>query len=117
MQIIVLIIYAIISVAGVTFVKLGSGAPLSFAVGSNGITFGVGWLTLLGLLLYVISFLVYMTLVAKSNLTYLTPVSSGMVYVLTLIVSLTLFKEQITPTQWMGWCLIIGGVILMNIRK
>ena len=117
MQIITIIIYAVISVTGVTLVKLGSSNPLTFSFEQGGFTFGLGWTTLLGLVLYVISFLVYMTLVSKNNLTYLTPVSSGMVYVLTLVVSLALFKEQVSTFQWIGWCLIIVGVVLMNIKK
>ena len=44
---------AVISVTGLTLVKLGSGNPVSFAVGQSGFSFGAGWLTLLGLVLYV----------------------------------------------------------------
>lgn len=117
MQIFTIIIYAIISVSGLTLVKLGSSNPLSFSVGQAGFTIGAGWMTLLGLMLYVISFLIYMTLVAKNNLTYLTPVSSAVVYILTMIVSLAILKERITPMQWVGWSLILVGVVFMNIKK
>ena len=117
MQIITIIIYAIISVAGVTLVKLGGRNPLVFSFVQGGFSFGAGWTTVLGLVLYVISFLIYMTLVAKNNLTYLTPVSSGMVYILTLVVSLVVLKEQVGTLQWIGWCLILVGVVLMNIKK
>lgn len=117
MQIVTIIFYAIISVSGLTLVKLGSGNPLSFSIGQSGFTFGAGWMTLLGLVLYVISFLIYMTLVTKNNLTYITPVSSAVVYILTMVVSLFILKEQVTVTQWIGWCLILVGVVFMNIKK
>lgn len=117
MQIVSIVIYAVISVAGLTLVKLGSNSPLSFTMGQSGFSIGMGWMTLLGLVLYVASFLIYMTLVAKNNLTYLTPVSSGIVYVLTMVVSLCVLKEQVTPLQWGGWCLILVGVVLMNIKR
>lgn len=42
MQIITIIIYALISVAGLTLVKLGSNNPLSFTFGSSGFSFGNG---------------------------------------------------------------------------
>ena len=117
MQIIMILIYAVTAVSAVTLVKLGNVAPLTFSVGQAGFSFGIGWITLLGLLLYIVSFLIYMTLVSKNNLTYLTPVSSGMVYILTMIVSLSILKEQVTPTQWAGWGLILAGLLLMNLKK
>ena len=117
MQIFTIILYAVISVAGLTLVKLGSNNPLTLSMGTSGISFAVGWMTLLGLILYVASFLIYMTLIAKNNLTYVTPVSSAIVYILTMIVSLVLLKEQVTPMQWVGWCLILVGALLMNLKK
>lgn len=117
MQIISILIYAVVSVAGLTLVKLGSSSPLALSIGQSGFSVGIGWITLLGLVLYVVSFLLYMTLVAKCSLTYLTPVSSGIVYVLTMIVSIFVLKEQVTLLQWGGWCLILAGVIMMNIKK
>lgn len=117
MQIVTVIIYAIISVSGLTLVKLGSSSPLSLSIGQGGFSLGVGWVTLLGLVLYIVSFLIYMTLIAKNNLTYITPVATAVVYILTMAVSLFVLKEQITPMQWIGWCLILVGVVLMNIKK
>ena len=117
MQLITIIIYAVISVTGLTLVKLGSSNPLSFSLEHTGFSFGVGWLTLLGLVLYIISFLIYMTLIAKNSLTYVTPVASAIVYILTMVVSLVVLKEQVTPMQWVGWCLILVGAVLMNLKK
>ena len=115
MQVITIIIYAIVSVTGLTLVKLGSSTPLSVSLQQSGFSFGVGWV--LGLILYILSFLIYMTLIAKNNLTYITPVSSAVVYILTMVVALCIFKEQVTPVQWIGWCLILVGVVLMNVKK
>ena len=117
MQLFTIIIYAVISVTGLTLVKLGSSNPLSFSLDHAGFSFGVGWMTLLGLVLYVVSFLIYMTLIAKHNLTYVTPVATAIVYILTMIVSLVILKEQVTTMQWIGWCLILVGAVLMNIKK
>lgn len=117
MQILIIIVYAAISVAGLTLVKLGSSNPLTLSVGATGFSFGVGWITLLGLILYVVSFLIYMTLVAKNSLTYLMPVATAITYILTMSVSLAVLKEQVTPVQWAGCALILVGVILMNLKK
>lgn len=117
MQIFMIILYAAISVTGLTLVKLGSGNPLSFSVGGTGFSVCIGWVTLLGVVLYIVSFLIYMTLVTKNTLTYLTPVSSAVVYILTTLVSLVVFRENMTPLQWIGWTLILVGVFLMNLHK
>lgn len=117
MQFFSIIIYALLSVGGLTLIKLGSQNPLSISVGANGISLGAGWITLCGFVLYVVSFLIYTTLVTKNNLSYITPVSSAVVYILTLVVSLVVFKEQMTMVQWGGWCLILIGVVLMNLKK
>lgn len=117
MQILVILIYALISVTGLTLVKLGSNNPLTLSVGATGFSFGVGWTTLLGLVLYIVSFLIYMALIAKNNLTYITPVASAIVYILTMIVSLVVLKEQMTFLQWVGWSLILIGAFLMNLKR
>lgn len=117
MQILTIILYAIISVAGLTLVKLGSNNPLAFSIGTSGCFVSVGWMTLLGLVLYIASFLIYMTLVAQNNLTYVTPIASAVVYILTMIVSIVVLKEQMTVMQWTGWSLILVGAFLMNLKK
>ena len=117
MQIFTIILYAVISVAGLTLVKLGSNNPLSFSFGSSGFSFSLGWMTLLGLALYVVSFLMYMMLIAKNNLSYLTPVSTAIVYILTMLVAVVVLKEQMTLLQWGGWCLILIGALLMNLKR
>lgn len=117
MQFVTIILYAIISVGGLTLIKLGGSNPLSLEINHAGVSFGMGWLTLCGFILYVASFLIYMTLVSKNNLSYITPVSSAVVYALTLVVSLVIFKEHMSVVQWIGWCAILVGVVLMNIKK
>ena len=117
MQFVSIIIYAIVSVSGLTLVKLGSENPLTLEIAKNYFSMNAGWVTILGLLLYVVSFLMYMKLVAQNSLTYLMPVSQGVVYLLTLLVSLYVLHEKMAMHQWMGCLLILSGLILMNIKK
>ena len=117
MQFITIIIYALLSVGGLTLVKLGSENPLALEIAKNSFSVKAGWVTIAGLLLYIASFLLYMRLVAQNSLTYLMPVSQGVVYVLTLLVSLLVLREKLSIYQWAGWLLILGGLILMNWKK
>ena len=116
MSIVVMAIYAFLSVGGLTCFKLGSQKTLSVGVTSAAFSLQISWLSLLGLAMYVVSFLIYMSLVAKMELSYLMPVMTGVVYILTLIVSLAVFHETIASTEWIGVVLVLCGVILMNIK-
>lgn len=117
MQFVTILIYAAISVGGLTLVKLGSASPLTLEISKTSFSVNAGWTTILGLILYIVSFLIYMKLVSRNSLTYLMPVSQGVVYVLTLLVSLFVLHEKLTLHQWVGWTLILAGLILMNLKK
>ena len=117
MQVLSVVLYTIVSVSGITLVELGNQYPISIGIDHAQATFSIGWTTLCGMFLYVISFLVYMTLIAKNNLTYITPITTGLTYILTMIVSLVIFKEQCSLPQAVGIVLIISGVMLMNVKK
>ena len=66
--------------------------------------------------MYVCSFLIYMGLVSKIQLSYLAPISTGVVYVLTLAAALFIFHEPVTVLKMAGVFLVLCGIILMNIK-
>lgn len=57
-----------------------------------------------------------MGLVSKNNLSYLLPVVTGAVYLLTMLSSVLIFKESIYYVQLIGSALILLGLVLMNIK-
>ena len=57
-----------------------------------------------------------MGLVSKNNLSYLLPVVTGAVYLLTMFSSVLIFKESIYYVQLIGSALILLGLVLMNIK-
>ena len=116
-QFLILILYACMSVGGLTCFKLGSQQALSVELTRTAMNVQVSWLSILGICMYVGSFLIYLGLVSRIQLGYLTPVSSAIVYILTLAVSLLIFKENYSLTQLLGMVLILSGVVLMNIKK
>lgn len=117
MNILIILVYTLLSVSGVVFFKLGSTQELTLEVTASAFCLKISWLSILGLVFYVISFLIYMGLVAKTDLGYLVPVCTGVVYLMTLSASVLIFKESFTATDIVGSLLILGGVILMNIKK
>ena len=116
MFVVVLAIYALLSVGGLTCFKLGAQQALSINVTGSALSLHISWLSLLGLAMYVCSFLIYMGLVSKIQLSYLAPISTGVVYVLTLASALLIFHEPVTALKLVGAGLVLGGIVLMNIK-
>lgn len=116
MFVIILAAYALLSVGGLTLFKLGAQQALSVGVSGGALSLSVSWLSLAGLAMYVCSFLIYMGLVSKIQLSYLTPISTGVVYVLTLAASLVVFHEPVSAFKLIGAGLVLCGVVLMNLK-
>ena len=113
----ILFIYALISSLGLVLVKLGGkdGAPISFMDGK--LHFNLGFYAISGILLYGLSFVLYIYLISKNDLGYIIPVATALVYVFIFLASFLLFKEVFTAAKILGICLIIGGVVLLNVSK
>lgn len=114
MQFIIIALYVVLSVSGVVCFKLGSMQNLSLTVTSSIFSLQISWLSIIGLFFYICSFLMYMGLVAKYNLSYLVPVVTGAVYILTLAASIFIFKEDLNVQQIIGSLLVFVGVLLIN---
>lgn len=117
MFVVILAVYALLSVGGLTLFKLGAQQALSISITGKALSMNISWLSLVGLAMYVCSFLIYMGLVSKIQLSYLMPISSAVVYVLTLVAALLVFHEPMTTFKLIGVLLVLGGVVLMNIER
>ena len=116
MFIMILAIYAMFSVGGLTLFKLGAQRALSVGVAGGILSVNISWLSIAGLAMYVCSFLIYMGLVSKIQLSYLTPISTGVIYTLTLAASMLIFHEPMSAMKLAGVLLVLCGIILMNIK-
>ena len=117
MQAITICIYVVLSVSGVVLFKMGSTESLYVLCSKDFFSIQISWISVLGLLCYIASFLIYMGLIAKNDLSYLIPVISGAVYLLTLLSAITIFKENVHTYQVIGSALILAGIFLMNLKK
>ena len=117
LRFLILIVYACMSVGGLTCFKLGNQQAMSMSITRTAFSVQVSWLSILGICMYIGSFLIYLGLVSRIQLGYLTPISSAIVYILTMCVSLMVFKEHYSMTQLLGMALILAGVVLMNMKR
>ena len=110
-----LVIYIIFSVSGSTLLKLGSSTKSLFTVPF--INMSISTYTFIGFICYGLSFLFYTILLSKFDLSFISPPTVGLVYVLLMITAFVFFHEQVTAYKLVGSSLILIGVLLIIIKK
>ena len=113
MKFVLVILYLILTLSGLILMKKG-GNPGSFSTENGVINFGISSISLLGLLCYLCSFVLFTRIVIMFDLSYIMPLTTGIVQVLTLVASKVVFKENISTTGIIGASLVIIGIIIMN---
>lgn len=113
MIIVLFIVYVCFSVGGLILFKLGS-KNLSLNINLTGFNISINWLVLCGILFYMFSFILWLIIVSKMNLSIAMPIQVGVVNVLVLIASSMVLKESISIVQWVGTFVIIIGLFLVN---
>ena len=116
MQIVLIIIYLILTVSGLILMKKG-GNPGSIAFESGNVNFGISLVSLAGFICYIGSFLLFTRLVVMFDLSYIMPLCTGIAQVLTLIASKVVFKEQFSIQGIIGASLVRFGILVMNIKR
>ncbi len=64
-----------------------------------------------------ISALVMFKALSTANFTFVIPVSAGINFVLTIIAGYYIFKDQLNMASFIGFALIISGIILLSINN
>ena len=117
MKLLLVATYLILTVAGVVFIKLG-GNPGSFALKEGTVTFGMSIISGIGFACYIISFILFTRIVSDfSNLSYIYPILTGCVQILTVIASSFVLKEKISIPTIIGIAVILIGIFIMNIKQ
>lgn len=113
MKIVLICIYLILTLSGLILMKKG-GNPGSLAIENGNANFGISLVSLAGLVCYLCSFLLFTRIVVMFDLSYIMPICTGIVQVLTLIASKVIFKETISTYGIIGASLVIIGIVVMN---
>ena len=116
MKIILVVIYLILTISGLILMKKG-GNPGTFSMQNGNFTFGMNFISLLGFICYIGSFLLFTRMVVMFDLSYIMPICTGIVQVFTLFASYLVFKEEISLQGVIGAVLIIIGIIVMNVKR
>lgn len=116
MKITMVIIYLVLTVAGLVLMKKGGNSG-SIVIEKQTFNFNINLISALGFICYLFSFLLYTKIIVMFDLSYITPICTGIVQILVLIASKLVFKENFTTTSVIGAAIVILGIIIMNLPK
>lgn len=109
-------IYMLLSVSGIVLIRAGSGRT-ALALADGLVQLKVDGATIGGLCCYVISFLMFIKVISMYELSYIVPITTGIVQVLILLAALFLFHERVSTVNLIGVTVVIFGIVLMNLKK
>lgn len=108
-----IIVYIAFSVGGQVLFKYGSNQKFLCTFERGNIHLSVNWMSIFGGGCYVISFLLYLMLLSKYNLSKINPILVGMTYSLSFLSSIFILKEPVTSVHLLGGSFILIGVLLL----
>jgi drug/metabolite transporter (DMT)-like permease len=111
----IFILYFIFACAGMVYIKLGSAQNALFTI--PGLDLKISLLSILGFVFYGLSFLLYAALLTKYDLSFLNPITIGIVSILIFICAIIIFGESISFAKIIGLSLILMGVFIVNLFR
>ena len=113
---ILVILYVILTIAGIVLMKFG-GNTGTITLENATFSFSMSFISLFGFICYIASFLLFTNIVVKFNLSYIIPITAGIVQVLTLLSGYIVFNEEKSINGIIGIALVIVGIVIMNIKE
>ena len=115
LSIIICGLYLFLAIMGMTLIKSGHEMDSLFSIPFINASLSVR--TIIGIVFYGLSFLVFTFYVSKLNIGIVVPTISGLNSVAVAIIGYMVFKENITPGQIVGIALIILGTVFVGVFK
>lgn len=112
----IILLYVAATVGGLVALKLGSANGSPITLKNKKVSYTLNRAIVLGIFMYIVSFLLYTYLIAKYDLGYIIPLAAAFVYITLFAASYFIFKETFTKNKLMGVALIVLGVLLLNMH-
>lgn len=111
MEFLIIAAYILFAQTAVLLVKLGADdTSLAFKNGNLSVLLNIK--TIMGLCLYICSFLLWIVVLSRNNLSIVTPVITGANYIIPMAIGIILLKEKMTVQQWIGAAIILAGLLV-----
>lgn len=116
LNILLVAIYATLTVSGLICYKYGTNIAFNATMKNANFSLNINIIAIIGLFLYLLSFLLYMIVLPKFNLTDLMPIISAITSIAIYLLSIMFLKEEITIQKALGIVIIIIGVFIMSFK-
>jgi len=117
MNIIFPILYIICTVAGLILYKYGATKEFGVLFENGNLSIKINIISIIGLALYLISFLLYIFILPKYDITFIIPIVSTITSILIFVLSISFLKEPSSAIKWIGFVIMTIGVIIVNFKK
>jgi len=109
-------LYALLNVSGAAIIKwkLKGRALSSF---NDWFQFLLNVQVIGAFVIIFVSALVMFKALSTANFTFVIPVSAGINFILTIIAGYFIFKDQLNMASFIGFTLIISGIILLSLNN
>lgn len=112
-----LVLYVVFAVSGSSLLKFGATEAAKSLFIIPFVNMHVSLFSLIGFMSYGLSFILYTILLSKFDLSFISPLTTGVVYVLLMVTAFIFFKEQITFMKLFGSSLVLIGVFIIILQK
>ena len=109
-------LYALLNVSGAAIIKWNLKGKVLTSFNQ--------WLNILlnvqvicAFVLIFVSMLVIFKALSSANFTFVIPVSAGINFILTIIAGYYIFKDQLSLASFIGFTLIISGILLLSLNS
>lgn len=117
MKYVLIIIYLILTVAGLILYKKGANSNFIFEIKNNVLNIKLSLISIIGLGCYLMSFLMYMLILPKFDLTFIYPLMTAISYIGIYVLSIFILNESVTTLGIIGSIIIMIGIFMVNIGK
>ena len=117
MNVLLVILYVLTATGGSTLIKYGGLEKVTSLFTVPIINLSISLASLIGILCYGTSFVLYIILLNRFDLSIISPLTVGLVYVLLMITAVLVFGESFSILKASGATIILAGVLLILIGK
>lgn len=110
---ILLVIYVLFSSLGMVLIKKGGSKSL-ISLTSKKFEISLTWIVVLGLVMYLVSFVLWIAILQLFPLTYISPIAYGLVFISIAVFSYYILDIKLTKGQLIGAAFIIGGIFVAS---
>lgn len=108
--------YILCSAIGLTLIKYGVSKKFGISFENFELRILLSYFTIFGIILYIISFLLSLTLMKNMNLSYFYPISAGAIFIMVCVFGVLFLHEKMNAIQIIGCGVILLGIFLLNLK-